>query len=164
MSTWLRMLLIGGITAAACGDVNSVDEVDMMAERESNRTERAPSSGTNRAMDAGLQDSGARISRDAGHTLTEPAGRDMTVDAEPDAEVHSDLDAGFPELEGAILRDCTETLRCDTEPPSSLEECIAVSTSALGRATPKSRERFAAIVMRCDTQRGCDYVSCTRQP
>jgi hypothetical protein len=162
------MLVMGGIMMVACVDATPGDEAHTEAERESSRSERAPSSRTNGAADAGLstQDSGvdvARTLRDAGSERDASERRARPGASELDAEA-DDVDAGFPELAASIQRDCTETVRCDTEPASSLEECIAISTNALARTTPDARERFLALVMRCSTLRGCDYVSCTRQP
>lgn len=168
MSTWLRMLVIGGVVVVACADATPGDETHTAAERDSSRSERATSSRTT-PVDAGpsLQDSATdmtRTPRDAGRDRDASEPRERPIASEPDAEADNDVDAGFPELAASIQRDCTETSRCDTEPASSLEQCIAISTSALARATPDARERFLALVMRCSTLHGCDYVSCTRQP
>ena len=156
------MLVILGITAAAC--VSAGDEDSWSGQAGRSHSDRASSSRNDRVGDAGLYiDSGASVARavrDAGR-VSEPSTRGG---AELDAEADDDLDAGFPELSAPVLRDCTETLRCDANPRTTLAGCVASTTSVLARATPEARQRFLAIVMRCGEVRGCDYVSCTLQP
>jgi hypothetical protein len=165
MSTWLRMLVICGITAAACVNIGSSDEETWSGEAGRSRSERTTSSRT----DAGLSvvDSGAgsaQALRDAGSFSDLSDRRGMALDTESDAEADSDDDAGFPELAAPVLRDCAETLRCDMDRRTTLEACITSTTSVLASATPAARQRFLAIVMRCSRVSGCDYVSCTLQP
>jgi hypothetical protein len=158
------MLVIWAITASACVNIGSGDEDTWSGEAGRTHRERASSSRTDAGVSA---DSGAGIARalrDAGRSSEPPDGRGVAFDAEPDAEADNDLDAGFPELAAPVLRDCTETLSCGTDTRTTLQACVASTTSALASATPESRQRFLAIVMRCSTVRGCDYVSCVMQP
>lgn len=165
MSTWPRVLVICGITAAACVNVGSGDDETWSGEAERSHSERATSSRTGAGVSAA--DSGAGIAqalRDAGSVSDSSDRGGAALDTESDAEAGDDLDAGFPELAAPVLRDCTETLRCGGEPRTTLQACIASTSNVLASATPEARQRFLAIVMRCSRVSGCDYVSCTLQP
>lgn len=167
MSTWLRTLVVGGITAAACVNVGSLGDDAWSDPQGRAHTESATSSPRSSARDASAAHAPpgmASALHDAGPRQSTSDSRGMTVEAEPDAEVDNQADAGFPELVAPILRDCTETLRCDFDLPSSVDGCVASSTRALSEATAEARQRFLDIVMRCGRLRGCDYVSCTQQP
>lgn len=161
------MVVVGAVTALACATVSDDDATS--AARTSTESPRTSSS-RNRGGDAGLaaQDSGlaiARVLRDAGGGISQPpSGAGRAIAAEPDAEVDSDVDAGLSEFEDPIARDCMETRRCDNWQTGTLDSCVASSRRALRSAMREARRRFLTIVMRCGSLRGCDYVSCARQP
>lgn len=156
MSTWLHALVVSGITAAACGQLGLDDEAahDHEPPAHSERSQRPRDAGVS------VLDAAAGSTFDA--SLGAPLGPAPV--GEPDAEAASDLDAGFPDLLDPVVRDCSETLRCNADWPAPLQDCVEASTRALARATPEARERFLTIVMRCSSERGCDYVRCATQP